>query len=286
MSRLLFALPYLTRLHIESFIGEIHHIHVFFMRESQQKILTAIDALPHTAPRYAVFDFDNTVIVHDITETTLAYMCERKLFRERLPLPAEFSSMEYHEALFRYYYKLIGEGDIQDAYAILTQAFAGLTKDEVAEFVRQNIVTETKNIRTRNLFGIEIETGLEARDGMKELFAALSERGIALWIVTASPSYTVAPATQVFFPDVEFTILGFETSVVDGRLTTTLTHQPTYEKKVEAIQKHIDPQVKPLLVAGDSKNDLAMLEYAEVPVVIDRGNGLKKIAEERRWIIF
>ncbi len=263
-----------------------YHLHDSHMeRPSLTHIVERIDALPPSAPAFAVFDFDNTCIVNDITEATFAYMCEQGLIRNKTLLE-EVADAQYMEKVFQRYYALLGEGKIKEAYIYISRAYADYSYAELSEMVRKVVLFETENISTRMLFGVEIASGLKARDGISELFAALTERGITLWVVSASPTYFVSPATKIFFPNRELKICGVENGIVDGRVTAEILELPMYEDKVRVIQKKIDPKEKPRMVIGDSKNDLAMLEYAEVPVVIDRGNSLAALAKERNWILF
>src|SRR5580704_15440471 len=64
---------------------------------------------------FAVLDFDNTCIVNDIGEATLAFMCRKHLLRcgELLPSGAQPCSPAYHEQVFRHYHQLLDRGDIR-----------------------------------------------------------------------------------------------------------------------------------------------------------------------------
>jgi phosphoserine phosphatase len=81
-------------------------------------------------------------------------------------------------------------------------------------------------------------------------------------------------------------VLGIETHVVDGVLTTKPVYpRPCNQGKVDAIQKHIG--VRPVFAFGDSMGDFEMLAYAEQPLVVGRrdhkDNELVRQADPRGW---
>ena len=53
---------------------------------------------------FAVLDFDNTCIVNDVGEATLAFMCRNRLLRYGglLPSGAQACDPAYHEQVFRH----------------------------------------------------------------------------------------------------------------------------------------------------------------------------------------
>ena len=52
--------------------------------------VTLIDQIERTPNGFAVFDFDNTCIINDITEATLHYIARNNLFRDKNLLGNEF----------------------------------------------------------------------------------------------------------------------------------------------------------------------------------------------------
>ena len=58
-----------------------------------------------------------------------------------------------------------------------------------------------------------------------------------------------------------------------------------FEGKIECIKKFIDKDIPPLLGVGDSINDLPMLEYCNIKVIVDRQNDLSEYAKQNNWFL-
>jgi phosphoserine phosphatase len=224
--------------------------------------------------RYAVIDFDNTCIQNDIGEAVLAYMCEHALLR----VPNLISSLTtgkrgYNQKVFQRYHTLLRNGDLGAAYRLSAKMFAGLTPDEAIKIVENAIKAEGTLLTQRNLFGIVIQRGLRSSPVVLELLNFLAARRIALWIVSASPAVAVQTAMTHF--KVPGNLIAVKSTLRNGAFTRELREPcPISDMKVDCIKKFIKPNERPILGIGDSMNDLAMIQYADVRVVIDRANDL------------
>ena len=76
----------------------------FEVSRAEQVTAARIDGAPDL--RFGVLDFDNTCIVNDVGEATLAFMCRNQLLRygELLPSGAQPCDRGYHERVFRHYH--------------------------------------------------------------------------------------------------------------------------------------------------------------------------------------
>jgi len=233
---------------------------------------------------FAVFDFDNTCIINDVGEATFAYLCGHELLRDRTLLGEKDESDGYHERVFRTYHTLLTEKKMRAAYILCGRMFSGFSPGEAEAAALAAITEEGSRIGSKMLYDVHIERGLSPRPVVLALMVFLREKGVAIWIVSASAEPSVRAAMQHF--GIKGELVGVR-SVLKNKVFTSELEEPMsiMEGKAECIKKYIDNAKEPLLVAGDSMNDLPMLEMAEIQVVVDRGNELAKIAREREWFL-
>ncbi len=256
------------------------------METTKDKILEIMRACGSLPGRFAVFDFDNSCIVNDIQEATLAYLCKNSLLKNEHLGQVSFGDKEaYSREVFLSYDKLLEEGKIKEAYIYAVRTIAGFAKEEISKLVSDVILSEGEISETQNLFGINVAKGLSVRPQVKTLMESLISAGCSVCVVTASSEEVVRSALKIWgFPDV--VCLGVRNAEDNGVFAdATEEPAPIIEGKVDCIKKYISADKKPILAVGDSMNDLPMLEYSEIKVVVDRGNALTKKAKENGWDI-
>jgi phosphoserine phosphatase len=234
---------------------------------------------------FAVFDFDNTCIVNDIGEAAFHFLCRNDLFKSRhLQTADKYRGYEYNKRVFLQYYDLLAQGKITEAYVFLAEAFAGSTPEEALAMATATIEAEGKHTGTQELYGVSIAQGLAERPEVLEIINFLEARRVAIWIVSASPQFAVQAAASYFH--IPGKIIGLRNRIEDGAFSAELERPLSIgQDKVACIKAFINPNAVPILGAGDSMNDLPMLELAEIKIVVGRGNGLTKIAIARDWVI-
>jgi HAD superfamily phosphoserine phosphatase-like hydrolase len=211
---------------------------------------------PTGGRRVAAFDADGTLWYEDIGEAFARWLVEGDL------LKAVSKDRFWHE-----YETRVAESRI-DGYTWVIQVMAGLPEADLQLWCRQ-MAAAWPNYRPK----------------MKALIAGLQQEGFETWIVSASNRWIVhAAAPYVGIP--QDRVLGIETRVVDGKLTTKPVYpRPCNQGKVDAIQKHIG--VRPVFAFGDSMGDFEMLAYADQPLVVGRrdhkDNELVRHAPDRGW---
>lgn len=240
-------------------------------------------ALAGVEKPFATFDFDGTCIANDVAEATLAHLCKNKLLKNMALLGENIGeSATYHARVLQRYYELLETGGMFDAYLFAACAFAGFTLNEAETHVSAAIDAEGEILEQAELYGVSIAHGLAARQAVKELAQSLREKGVAIWTISASPEVAVRVAMKRFGYEGE--LVGLRNKVVDGILTDVIEEPYSIKDgKVECIKKYINPTKRPILAIGDSSNDQPMIEYAQIPVVVDKGNSLAKLARERGW---
>jgi phosphoserine phosphatase len=235
---------------------------------------------------FAVLDFDNTCIVNDVGEATLACMCRHHLLRygELLPAGAQPCDPGYHERVFRYYYELLNGGDIRAASLLCARILAGFKPDEAAAVVAAALESEGAVPGETELFGIPIARGLAVRPALRRLIDFSAANNIQIWIVSASPEIAVRAAMRRF--GLSGDLIGLR-HCIDGGVLSHVLDEPhsIAEGKVECIKRFIDGNRRPLYAVGDSVYDLAMLAYADLPAAVERDNALTQEARRRGWFV-
>ena len=245
-----------------------------------------LDQIPVTEGEYAVFDFDNTCIYNDIGEAVLAYLCLERKLKNLFLLDEEYPSAYYYKKVFERFCDLSDRGDILGASKLAYLALVGYSRQEIEQIVGEVLGYEGYELGEQDIFGRKFAKGLRIRGEAKELMDLARHRKSGLWVVTASGQVLVESMLRRWFPEYPFGCIGLTSEEEKGLLTERLVGPlPVLENKVTAIQARIHSTRRPILAAGDSPNDRAMLEYAEIKVVADRGNDLTRIARERGWYL-
>src|SRR3989344_971484 len=121
-------------------------------------------ALLHVEKPFAIFDFDNTCIMNDIAEATLAYLCGNKLLRDTSLLgEKQDDNADYHERVFHTYHALLKERRIKAAYMLNARMFSGFTPGEAEAVALAAITEEGRKLGSKVLYGFHIERGLALR---------------------------------------------------------------------------------------------------------------------------
>jgi phosphoserine phosphatase len=245
-----------------------------------------VHGLTAREPPFAVLDFDNTCIVNDIGEATLAYMCANQLLRcgDLLPSGGQPCNPAYHEQVFRHYYQLLSSGDIRCASLLCARIFAGFKPDEAAAAVSAALDAEGDTPGETKLYGIPVARGLAVRPALQRLIQFAVANGIQIWIVSASAAIAVEAAMQRFGLPGNLIALRHR---IDNEVLSPALDVPhsIAEGKVDCIKKFIDASRHPLFAVGDSIYDLPMVEYAELRAAVERDNALTQEARRRGWFV-
>ena len=119
------------------------------------------------------------------------------------------------------------------------------------------------------------------------LFREIEALGGECWIVSASHRWIIEVAARDFGIPAARIIAG-DLECIDGRLTSKVIEPfPNGVGKAQAIAQHIG--VAPKLAFGNSRHDLAMLEYAEHGVIVwdttSKRESLLALGRERGWAV-
>jgi len=264
--------------------------------EAAAKLTGLIEKNAHQG-QFAVFDLDNTTIQYNVVEALISFMENQGvLTREKLvpslkPMPFK-DEEEQEESLYSYFNRLCTEIDDRACYPWLIQVFSGLTLRElkthldammssgedipVRYWERDKWVSD--KVRIPRLFA-----------GQQELFKALMDHGIEVYIISAGNEEMVrmlAADPKYGYHVKPENVIGTSTLLKDrktGRLTTSdlmitqgsyseqanldleitpylWSPHPWVEGKAAVILSRIDRWQRPILAAGDSSiNDSYML---------------------------
>lgn len=225
---------------------------------------------------YAVVDFDNTCIHNDIGIAVFNYMCRFHTIKNTDKTPQE---------IFLTYHKLHDDNKILEAYKFCAKILSGYKEKEIKKLVEDTVVYEGNILTNQELYGKIIPKGLKVNIRTHNVITNLLKKKIKIYIVSASSEIIVKTLLKLWFSDWDVICIGVRNEIKNGIVTKDLVKPiPGYEGKVDCIKKYIDPEIRPVIAVGDSKNDLPMLEYAEIKIVVgDKLTPYIKKAENENW---
>ncbi|WP_254068645.1 haloacid dehalogenase-like hydrolase [Streptomyces sp. TM32] len=237
---------------------------------------------------YAVFDADNTTYRYDLEESLLPYLemtgkLKRATMDRSLKLIPFKDTADHKESLYSYYNRLC-EIDDQVCYPWVAQIFSGFTLKQLKGYV-DGLLAYGKPIPAEYYDGDRLtKTQVQPPQvyrGMQELYHALQDHGIDVYVVSAAGEelvrdllsdpkygYGVKPqhvigVSMLLKDPATGNLTTARKEIAEGRydprklandkLTPALWAPLTwYEGKPAAINTYIDQWRKPVLVAGDT----------------------------------
>jgi len=211
--------------------------------------------------RLAVFDLDHTLLAADSDFLWGQFLCDEGLVER-----------SDYEARNRQFYADYAAGTL-DVAAFYRFSLAPL---------RQKSLAEWQPLRERFIAEIIAPT-------VAPLAPALLERhriaGDTLLITTATHRFITEPIAALL--GIEH-LLATEPEVLDGRHTGQLLRANFQAGKVERLQEWMaahDARDAHVTAYSDSRNDLPLLEFADLAIAVDPDPVLAHTAAERGWMI-
>jgi phosphoserine phosphatase len=209
-------------------------------------------------PKVAVFDCDGTIWSGDAGTGFMDWSLEQGLVSR--------STADWIDNRHREY--RAGKVDEVTICGEMVQIYAGLREQEMQSagkryfdgFVRQRLFPE-----------------------IVSLIEKLRERGTQLWAVSSTNRWVIEEGVRELGIPRE-RVLAAEVGVSNGLVISQIIQIPTGPLKAEALRKMGLPN--PDAVFGNSVHDLAMLEIAQHPFVVNPSPALIQAAAERGWGYF
>ena len=223
------------------------------------KLIQSIEQVKDSS-RAAVFDADGTLWPSDLGYDFFHYQMKKKLIKK--PLWADQFNELYHS-------------DPKKICAQIVQCNKGVLLSEYISWF-QSFLKE----HPLNVFSFQ-----------KELLEKLSQLGIQVFVISASPEWLVKEAVLQYRLPVQ-EVIGIRSEVIDDKITDKLIHPLSIkEGKVEAFLKN---NSHPFLSSSNSISDLALMECAThikwVVALAKKGERqylseqkLLNIAKEKGW---
>ena len=215
--------------------------------EKLDDFLTNIEKI-ETGERIAVFNLNNTLLVNDITEASIAYLLENEIE----------IGLKWQE-----YQKLIAEGNENDAYIKASQAFTGMESGCVKRFA--DVVLDMKDefiTFFENDFVFKVPVP-RINPHFKRTINLLKKNKFKIYILSASNQYLtetaakrlLIPAKNCFGIKHSFTKYD-DIQVLDSKIIEPV---PIGKGKKEVYQKQISKNA-PLFTAVNKFADLPLLK--------------------------
>lgn len=254
---------------------------------------------------YAVFDMDNTSYRYDLEESLLPFLENRGILtRDNLDPSLKLidfkDTANFTESLYSYYNRLCEIDDLL-CYPWAAQVWSGFTLRQLKVYVDE-LMAYNSSIPTQYWDGDEVTTSSvnppKLFQGQVELYNALMDNGIAVYVVTAAHEELVrmvASDSKYGYNVPPQNVIGVTTflkNATSGALTTARkqitegtynetanldlvvtaylwTPVPWFSGKWAAILTYIDQWKRPVLVAGDTPGSDTYMEFHGVDV--DKG---------------
>lgn len=208
----------------------------------------------------ALFDLDETIISEDSTGLWLHWLVSQGF--------APVDILQKEQVLMSQYYQgtLSMEEYMDTTLAPLTGLATSTVSGWIRRFIQRDIVPRVY-------------------PAARERIAWHQQRGDTVMLISASGEHLVAPIAQRLGADCALAI-GVE--VIDGRYSGKLFGPLTYKDgKVDCINCWLSQnsarQFEKVWAYSDSINDLPMLKYADYSHVVNPGETLLEVAQERGW---
>lgn len=221
---------------------------------NQAAIQNYLKTYPFKSGDVAVFDADGTLWSDDVGEAFLRWLIKEK----------KLKNVDYSQDIYAGYENMCKTSKLL-CYGHAVQVMDGLKKQDV--------------IRWSNEF-FKKEFVSKIFPSQKALIRQLEQKGVTVWIVSASHQWIVEAGSD-YLGIPRSRVIGIRLHSAGDLLTNRLVQPVTYRTgKVEAINKYIQKQ--PVLVSGNSMTDYEMLVYSKgLRVVInpkDKGNASNNLA--------
>jgi HAD superfamily hydrolase (TIGR01490 family) len=217
-----------------------------------------IDSILALRPRVAVFDCDGTLWSGDSGADFFYWQIKRRMIQEKV---AQWATIRYND------YKA-GNVDEEAMCGEMVTINAGTTLEALEEAAREFFAS----VVAPRIF-----------PEMLQLTRELDSSGCEIWAVSSTNDWVVREGVKRFGIRGDH-VLAACVQFENGRATDTLIRVPSGPGKAVAIREVLK---KPLdLCFGNSIHDLAMLEIARHPFVVNPNPNLEKIAKEKKWPVY
>lgn len=214
--------------------------------------------------KLALFDLDNTLLNGDSDHAWGEFLISRGLV-----------DADQHRARNDFFYEQYkcGELDIHGYVAFTLDSIKQLSTAELDELHTEFMNSQVKPIML---------------DKALELVSSHKKAGDYCVIITATNEFITTPIAKLF--DIDH-LLPTELEKEDGKYTGKISGIPCYQNgKVEKLNlwlESLDCQLSlsNSIFYSDSKNDLPLLQAAQIAIAVDPDDELRSVAEQSGWDI-
>lgn len=227
--------------------------------------------------KIAVFDFDNTMILGDIGDASIAFMLENEI-------DVGFSWSEYLE--------LQRIGDVQKAFRMASNIFNGFEVDCIKRFANAVVKIENPDIvffENDYIFKVKVP---RPNSVMIDLVKLLYKFDFEIHIISSSNQFLVSQLAKKYFDLDSNFVHGIKHEIqrfmdVDVLTETIISPTPIDTGKIDVYKKYIGKS-GPILFGGDSIYDLPISKtVAQNGIIFWFGDQsiIEKCADEKLSIV-
>ncbi len=212
--------------------------------------------------RVSIFDFDGTLSRGFIWVEFIGYLHKKGIYKDEYYEKQMLTLDEYNRGILPYD-KWCDEWGL-----IWTDALAGTRRDEIARNASEFFREFKNNIYTSSY----------------ELVRSVKERGFIPIIVSAAPYEILSlAANDLGIERVYATKLEIREGIYTGKVEVNMFSSEAKERIMDELRRNFNMGCS--IGFGDSIGDTGMLEDVNIRVTLNPSDELKKLAEDRGWII-
>lgn len=252
-------------LELEDFASGIASVSGSYDAAGSQRITDQDPDVPVDVGAAAFFDVDNTLVQGSSLVEFGFGLARRRYIRISEILPVAWKQLKF---------RLSGAENAKDVAEGRAQAL---------EFVKGRSVDELIDLCEEI---VEASLARRAYPGTTQLAEMHLAAGQQVWLVTATPVQLAQVLARRFgFTGALGTVAEVEDGKFTGRLVGDILHGPGKKHAVAALATIEGLDLDRCTAYSDSANDIPMLTMVGTPVAINPDRKLRRIAEERGWIV-
>lgn len=250
---------------LESFASGVDSVSGSYDAAGSQRLTAPDPDVPEDVGTAAFFDVDNTLIQGSSLVEFAFGLARKRYFKLSEILPVAWKQLKF---------RVSGSENAADVAAGRTQAL---------EFVKGRSVEDLTELCEEI---VDASLARRAYPGTNQLAQMHIAAGQQVWLVTATPVQLAQILARRFgFTGALGTVAEVKDGKFTGRLVGDILHGPGKTHAVAALATIEGLDLERCTAYSDSANDVPMLSMVGTAVAINPDRKLRRVAEERGWLV-